>query len=347
MKKFPFFIAVILFFQLLPGSCSGQKSDTRNSLKIVFYNCENLFDTIDDKKNKGDNEFLPENKLGWDSERYYTKIKNISHVIYSIDSVNLPALVGLGEVENKNVLNDIVKSAYLKKADYKIVHYESSDDRGIDVALLYNPSFIKVIYSRKVNVFDEGKKLREILYAQVLAFKSDTLNVFVNHWKSRSGGTDETEFKRILYASALRKVVDSLFSKDASPKIIIMGDFNDEPNNKSVSEALKAYPPDKFIGEKTLYNLFYPAFLNNQGSHYYSGSEWSMLDQIIVSGDLLFSDKKTLHFKNGSAEIFKRNWMLYRNKKGEMLPSRTYKNSEYFGGCSDHLPVIIRLKYAD
>ncbi len=344
MKRF--FLIFSFFCFLSNFSCSAQKKNV-DYLKFVFYNCENLFDTIDDKHNKGDNEFLPENKLGWNSERYYTKIKNISHVIYNIDSLNFPALVGLGEIENKNVLNDIAKNSYLKKANYQYVHYESSDDRGIDVALLYNPSIIKVLYSRKVNVISDGRKLREILYAQVLAYKSDTLNVFVNHWKSRSGGTDETEFKRILYASALRKVVDSLFSRDISPKIIIMGDFNDEPNNKSVSEFLKAYPPDNFKGEKTLYNLFYPAYLNKQGSHYYSGSEWNMLDQIIVSGDLLFSDKKGLHFKNGSAEIFKRDWMLYRNKKGEKLPSRTYKNSEYFGGCSDHLPVTIRLNYTD
>lgn len=322
----------------------SQKNSSVNYLKIAFYNCENMYDTVDDKT-VNDNDFLPQSERNWNSAKYYTKINNISHVIYSIDSLNLPAIIGLGEIENKNVLHDLVHSNYLKKVPYKIIHYESSDPRGIDVALMVNPKIVDVVYSQEIKVFNKDKSLREMLYAKLLVFKKDTLNVFVNHWKSRVGNENETKYKRILYASTLRSIVDSLFKAERSPKIIIMGDFNDNPVDTSIACVLNAFSPEDFSRESNLYNLFYSTFMNQNGSLCYGKSQWNMFDQIIISGDLLGDSKCHLHYVSGSAEVFRRSWMLYTTKSGLRRPSKTYDGKKYFGGYSDHLPVTISLKY--
>lgn len=342
MKKLFFTLIILgLFFPFLSYA---QKSNQADHLKIVFYNCENLFDTIDDPK-INDNEFLPGNKKNWTLERYNTKLTNISRVIRATDSINLPDIVGLCEIENKKTLNDLVKSADLKEATYGIVHVESSDPRGIDVALLYNPAVLKVLHSRPVAVDNLGTKLREILYVKAIVLGVDTLNIFVNHWKSRSGGVEETQPKRILYASVLKKLTDSLFTKNQQANILIMGDFNDEPGDISVLKTLGALPSSENMQPKQLYNLFYDFYKLQKGSFYYSGEKkWNMMDQIIVSGNLFSPKKNQLHYVVGSAEIFSRDWMLYKNSSGEMLPSKTFSGINYHGGFSDHLPVRILLE---
>jgi len=343
MRKALFLVILSVFFQLWPGACSGQKSDSQGLLKIVFYNCENFFDIYDDS-HVNDNQFLPESKNSWTLERYNTKVKNISHVIFATDSINFPDVVGLAEVENKNILEDLAKSAFLKKANYQVVHYESSDDRGIDVALFYNPKKVKVLASRLIPVVSSGNKLREILYVKALTFNTDTLNIFVNHWKSRSGGVAETQPKRILYASVLKKITDSLFTKNPVANILIMGDLNDEPGDISVSTTLGALPPAEKNQVKKLYNLFYDFYEAKQGSYYYSGDKkWNMIDQMILSGNLFSTQKNKLHYVDGSAEIFRKNWMLYKSPSGEMLPSKTFSGTTYHGGYSDHLPITIQL----
>ncbi|HNW90815.1 MAG TPA: endonuclease [Bacteroidales bacterium] len=344
MKKNHILLLLTIFSLLCWGDCYSQCSDQGNSLKIVFYNCENFFDTDDDPR-KNDNEFLPENKKNWTLEKYNTKVSNISRVIYATDSINLPDIVGLCEIENQNILEDLAGNPYLKKAGFQTIHFESSDDRGIDVALLYDPVKIKILYSRPVPVDDSGKKLREILYVKAIALNSDTINVFVNHWKSRSGGTSETQPKRVLYALALKKVTDSLLAKNQHANIIIMGDFNDEPGDVSVSASLGALPPVEKPLSAALYNLFYDFYKARQGSYYYTGEKkWNMMDQIILSGNFFSSQKSKLHYVQGSAEIFRRNWMLYKSPSGELLPSKTYSGTKYHGGFSDHLPVTIQLE---
>jgi len=343
MKKSIFFIVLDIFILLLPGFCSGQKSDSRDLFKIVFYNCENLYDTIDDPR-KNDNEFLPSSKKNWTSERYETKIKNIAHVIYAADSINLPDIIGLCEIENINVLDDLINSTYLKNGNYQIVHYESTDVRGIDVALLCDTSIVNVLYSRPIPVYNSGRKMREILFVKATIRGADTLNIFINHWKSRAGGVSETEGKRDLYASVVKKNTDSLFTKNPKANIIIMGDLNDEPADTSVSMTLNALLPSEKPGSKSLYNLFYGFYNAQKGSYYYKDDKkWNMFDQIIISGNLLSSQKNKLHYIEGSAEIFRKNWMLYKSSSGEMLPSKTYDGSRYHAGFSDHLPVTIQL----
>jgi len=332
-----------IFFLFYSVTCYAQRNPADCRLKIVFYNCENFFDIYDDPV-KNDNEFLPQSKKNWTAERYQTKVNNISRVICAIDSINLPDIVGLCEIENGKTLADLIKNQNLSRGAYKAVHFESSDDRGIDVALLFDSSAAKVLSARPVPVSFSGVKLREILYAKTVVFNSDTLHIFVNHWKSRSGGIAETQSKRIMYASVLKKITDSLFLKNPNANIIIMGDLNDEPGDTSVFRELNAQGMVKNPQPQKLYNLFYDFYKAGQGSYYYGGDKkWNMMDQIILSGNLFSSQKNVLHYVPGSAEIFRRNWLLYQSPKSQMLPSKTYSGTMYHGGFSDHLPVTVSL----
>ncbi|MCK9613800.1 MAG: endonuclease [Bacteroidales bacterium] len=336
---------IFIFLVFFTFFVSAQKNYNQKEITVVFYNCENFFDTINNP-NTQDDEFLPEHKKNWNTQKYHKKIEHISKVISSIDSLAFPAIIGLSEIENSRVVGDLVNSRHLKKAAYKYVHFESSDIRGIDLVLLYDPKIIDVVCSRKVQVIFDGNKLREILYVKTVLNKSDTLNIFINHWKSRSGGVAETEPKRIQYAKTLSKLVDSLYKHDTFPSIILMGDFNDEPGDKSLMQYLKALSPVDKPAKGSLYNLFFPHYLNRQGSYYFTvDKKWNMLDQFIVSGDLLMQPIEKLHIKPGSAEIFQKKWMLYPDKTGQWPPSKTYDGGKYYGGYSDHLPVLIKLVY--
>jgi predicted extracellular nuclease len=312
------------------------------SAVIVFYNTENLYDTIDDP-GVSDEEFLPSSKNVWSTEKYNTKIKHISSVLAAVDSVNLPAIIGLAEIENQSVLNDLVSSDALKKGKYKIIHEESCDPRGIDVALLYKPSIFKEISHSEIPVYynnADEKATRECLYVCGIVNKKDTIHIIVNHWKSRSGGTEKTQPKRIVYAQTIRRVVDSVFAVRPNANILLMGDFNDNPIDTSLSMYLNAQKFQDALFPKNLYNLTYNIWDSGKGSHYYKS--WELFDQIIVSSNLL-AQKSTGLITDKEARIFRPNWILYTNSKGEMVPNRTYGQDKYFGGYSDHLPVCISL----
>ena len=325
---------------------SGIAPAQKNNFKVVFYNTENLFDTVDNP-HKNDNEYLPSSKKEWNSKKYNKKIENISKVLISSDSINLPAIIGMAEIENETVLNDLTTKTGLKKGSYKYIFKESSDPRGISVALVYKPSVLKVVFSKNIRVVSEANEkedeLREILYVKGVFNKKDTLNIFVNHWKSRVGGAETTEPKRILYAQTLKKVVDSLYNRKSNSKIIIMGDFNDNPDNTSISKYLDAQKPSATVEPKTLYDVMMIKFQNGEGSLYYKS--WDMFDQIIVSSNLFLQQKKTLHLNLNNYGVVKRSWMLYTDKNGLQTPSKTYGGNNYFGGYSDHLPVYITLTY--
>ena len=234
------------------------------SIKIAFYNVENLFDTINDPQTK-DDEFTPTSKKQWTTERYNEKLNDISKVLKGIGNNKLPDLVGFAEVENKTVLNDLIAVNLEEKDNYKIVHEESSDARGIDVALIYNTKSLTYLYHKKIPIHTgEEYKVRDILYTIFLLDKTDTLHVFVNHWKSRSGGQEKTEPQRIICAQTLRNSIDSVQSINPHAKIIAIGDLNDEPENKSIFETLKA---NNTNDPGTLTNLMLPLSKQGLGTH--------------------------------------------------------------------------------
>jgi len=321
-----------------------ENNKIRGDYRIMFYNCENLFDIYNDSL-KRDDDFTPDGVKHWSKNKYYDKLANISKVITAVGGWEPPELVGLCEIENYFVLKQLTEVSLLKVFKYKIIHYESPDKRGIDVALLYIPSKFTPIKSKNIPVVfkDNGRPTRDILYVKGTTTKKDTLHIFVNHWPSRWGGMLETEHKRMYVASVLQIKVDSIFRTDKSAKIIIMGDLNDFPTNKSLIESLKTSHNFDNIKSNQLYNLaWYLQEEKGLFSHSFHG-EAGVLDQMIVSGALLDSSAN-IYMTKDNAHILNAKFLLENdpNYVGE-IPFRTYLGMKYHGGFSDHLPVYIDL----
>jgi predicted extracellular nuclease len=311
---------------------------------VVFYNTENLYDTIDDKK-VSDSQYLPDARIPWNTARYNDKLQKIAQVFSEIDPHGLPSLIGVCEVENKKVLEDLVAQPALKNGDYRIVHYNSPDQRGIDVALLYSASDFTVVKSISIRVdlpTDTLGPTRDILYVKGFVNNSsrDTLHIFVNHWPSRREGQEASEPNRMAAAKALRQAVDSLLALKAPANILIMGDFNDEPTNKSLTEGLNAGFPGSVARDNKLYNLMEKAYTEGRGTLYFD--KWQVFDQFIISKNLM-EKQKGLNLPEKEGKIFSADYLLYTPKTGDPRPNRTIGN-QYFGGYSDHLPVYLEFK---
>jgi endonuclease/exonuclease/phosphatase family metal-dependent hydrolase len=339
---------VLFFF------CAVLSVEAQTSFRVMFYNVENLFDT-EDEPNKNDDEFTPRGFRSWTNKRYYAKLNNLAKVITSVGQWDTPALIGLCEVENDKVLKDLTSYSLLKKMEYRYIVTESADRRGIDNALLYQRDRFKYLYHSCIPIdFPENKrkKTRDILYVTGQVITGDTLDVFVCHFPSRRGGEIESEPDRMYVASVIREKADSLMFIREKANILIMGDFNDEPSDKSISETMKAkaipsqaissqaisFRPDK----NDLYNLFLSIQQESKIGSYKYGNQWNFLDQIIISGDLLTRENR-FHALPESAAIFRETFLLTEDKShGGKRPKKTYHGRKYEGGYSDHLPV-----YAD
>jgi predicted extracellular nuclease len=317
----------------------------RVAFRVMFYNVENLFDTEDDSLTN-DNEFLPDQGKYWTPKKYQTKLNHIYQVITAIGGWELPEVIGLCEIENRKVLDDLINRTPLYRAGFEIVHYESPDSRGIDVAFLYRKEYFTVDYSRPIHVnFPKsmGKTTRDILYVKGRDNSNDTLHIFINHWPSRWGGQMETEEKRMFCASVVKDITDSIMRAQLGANIIICGDLNDHPTDRSLLESLATRTSFENIRNKSLYNLsYYLQEVKGLGSHKYQG-HWGVLDQIIVSGGLL-DKNSSLYTTPDDAHIFKEDFLLVDDEKytGKEL-YRTYLGYKYIGGYSDHLPVYLDL----
>ena len=317
----------------------GRYNNSKN-ITVVFYNVENLFDTKNDQGSR-DAEFTPGGKNKWTEDRYQKKVEDISKVLSSINKNELPEIIGLCEIENRKVLDDLVSTKLLADGNYKIEHFESPDYRGIDCALLYRPDEFTILKSTPVKVAfadDLNFKTRDILYVKGKTKNKEEFHIFVNHWPSRIGGLEQSEPKRMSVACILKSKIDSVQNGNPNANILVMGDMNDEPSNKSLSEVLSAKNPEKENGG--LVNLMYSVHLNKEGSYFYRGN-WNMLDNIIISANLL--DNKGLLCKDRQGHVFHEKWMEYEAKNGEISPNRTYGGSTYYGGVSDHFPIYAQL----
>jgi endonuclease/exonuclease/phosphatase family metal-dependent hydrolase len=335
IKKILFFSIIALFI----GSCTLQEKKHN----VVFYNVENLFDTINHPE-KRDDDFTPKGRYKYSSERYQKKLEKLSKVLATIDSTKLPSVIGLCEVENRLVLEDLIKQKALLKGNYGIAHTESPDKRGIDCAFLYNKNDFQYISHNVISIqfpWEPNYKTRDILHVTGKMEKEE-LHFFINHWPSRRGGQEKSEKNRVFVAEQLKKAVDKIQSEDENAKIIIMGDFNDEPNNKAVIETLEAGNNKNLKNPSDLYNLMYDLDLAGKGTYNYRGN-WNMLDNLIVSNSLL-KDTKGLHTSFDAGKIYQAEWICYKNRKGIFVPSRTYGGPNYYGGFSDHFPVYFQLK---
>lgn len=335
------FLGVLFIF--ISISTFSQKNTEQFS--ILFYNVENLFDTKNDPETE-DDEYTPKGERYWTNQKLNQKIQNISKVILSSAGWDLPALVALCEVENKYVLEKLRNDSPLKSKQYKIIHKESPDHRGTEVAVLYNPQQFNPITYNYFPLKDKNDVViatREILYLAGIIGETDTLHVFVNHWPSRYSGMLETKADRMLAAQTLRQKVDALFELYSNPKIIIVGDFNDQPADESIQETLVAKKMGNEIDTKILYNLSYSWSSDNTGTLKFQ-SQWSVFDQIIVSGNLL-NTKSGYSTNPENASIINQPFLFEKDEKyGGQKPKRTYYGYQYLGGFSDHLPILLRLQ---
>lgn len=332
---------------------SSSKKDTKNEIvqdeptksskssthTIAFYNVENLFDIEDDPKTF-DEDFTPTGKLKWTQERYEDKIKKLAKVITSIGDKDGAEIIGFCEIENEKVLQDLINNPLLKKQGYKYVHYDSPDERGIDVALLYKSSVFEVTFSKNYEAKLDKDKTRDILLVSG-KLDGEEVHFVVNHWSSRGEGEEKSEPKRMVSALVARKIVDDLEAKNPNAKVLLMGDFNDEPFNESITKGLQAIDKPTLQG-KQLFNTL--AFLEKQGRGTYNfKGDWNMLDQIIITKGFL-SVKKTKGWIYVQGDIYEPDYLKEMTGKYKGNPFRTYVGTKYLGGTSDHFPIYVHLE---
>lgn len=337
-------ITIFLFFFYLPFSSTinGQKA---NVAAIGFYNVENLFDTENDLL-IDDEEFLPEGGRSWTADKYAEKSANMAKVISEIGLELCPdgvSVLGLAEIENRRVIQDMIQQPSLKSRNYQIIHHDSPDQRGVDVALIYNPAHFRVLEHKPIPLINmEGDKrrfTRDILYVKGVLDNTDTLFVLVNHWPSRGGGEKQTAPYRNNGARVCRSVYDSLLQNHKHVNMIIMGDLNDNPDNVSITSYLRAKPSLDKTGEKDLYNPFHEMYRRGLGSNAYRDT-WSLFDQIIISKDLIDNADGYKYYK---AFIFNKKLLVTQKGKYKGYPFRTFNFDNYQGGYSDHFPTYIYL----
>lgn len=336
---------LVLLTVLFSVSANAQKTNYKVGL-IGFYNLENLFDTIDDPK-INDQEFLPGTAKNYNTSIYMDKLGKLSDVLSQIGTDLSPdglSIIGDAEVENETVLRDLINQPSLKSRNYQIVHYDSPDERGIDVCLLYNPKYFRPIKSEPLfvpllNPDSTERKTRDVLMVYG-KYDGEDLFVFVNHWPSRRGGEEASAPGRAKAASVCRSKVDSIMKTNPDAKIVIMGDLNDDPVSPSVAKVLKAKPERKIVEKGDLFNPFAAPYKQGIGTLAYNDS-WNLFDQIIVSSGLLNKDQPGYFFHE--AKIFKKPWLLETEGKYKGYPKRTWDFDHYQGGYSDHLPTYIVL----
>ena len=321
---------------MLPFSKEPNKDS--NIYTIAFYNVENLFDTIDDP-NKHDDDFLPGSEKRWTNKRYKKKIYKLGTAISQIGkerSGKSPILVGLAEVENKKVLDDLVNTNHLENHNYDYVHYDSPDERGIDVALLYQKKHFEVIDSQSISIDitaegDSPDYTRDILLVEGL-LNEERMYIIVNHWSSRREGVKETEFKRLIASEKVIEICNNIRDKDSDAKIVVMGDFNDDPSSKSIQQLTNTL---------NLYNPMETLLSYTRGSLNHK-FKWNIFDQIIISTNFFETEKESHSFSK--ADIFDEEFLQQYKGKFKGQPFRTFVGAKYKGGYSDHFPVFIQLK---
>lgn len=339
-NQLAYILAALFSFSLFTGTSPAPEQEQKKvqDLKIMFYNVENLFDTLD-APDKDDAEFLPDAKKQWNSQRYQAKLDSLARVIGAA-LANNAGIVGLAEIENRLVLDDLVAHPLLAKRKFKIQHQESPDERGIDVALLVpehivcdSTFFIPIHFAA-----DSTEKTRDILMARVKLNKKE-LWLAVAHFPSRSGGEEVSRPKRMFVASELKSKMEQLKKNSTQSSFLIMGDFNDEPADSSMYYVLGA---DSLGGKSDLVNLMWPLKNQGKGTYKYRDS-WNMLDQFIVSRNLM--ENSPIKVLEPGAIIYSESYLMEQEGKFKGNPWRTFAGNNYLGGYSDHFPILITLRY--
>ncbi|KYG81253.1 hypothetical protein AWW67_07815 [Roseivirga seohaensis] len=341
------------YFLLISVHVYGQKAylasesfdpSPRNEdrVRLAFYNVENLFDYFDDSLTI-DEQFLPRGDHYWTKSRYTEKQNKLAKTILAMGGWDAPELIGFCEIENRYVLESLTQFTQLKSLGYEIIHKDSRDARGIDVAAIYRPDKLKLLnyeYYQLNFPFDIASRTRDILHTVMELPNKDTLHFFVNHWPSKFGGEFETQPKRMFAAQFVRTKADSLLKLNPNAHIVITGDFNDEPDEESMLNGLAVNTDINTLKPTDLYNLMYELRFV-AGTHSFE-NKWGILDQFVVSGNLLLKQSRT-RVRDRTAQIFDMDFLIMEGATGARRPFRTYQGPKYIGGYSDHLPIILDL----
>lgn len=322
---------------------SAQTNQYKVSL-VGFYNLENFYDTVNNP-NVDDEEFLPNSQRHYNSHIYLDKISRLSDVISQMGTDINPdglALLGVAEVENDTVLTDLIHAAKLKDRKLKFEHYDSPDRRGVDVGLIYNPKYFKVLYSAPFFVqLPGGSKdswaTRDVLYVKGI-LDGDTIHVFVNHWPSRSGGEERSIPARAAAAGVVKKRVDSLMAISPTAKVVIMGDLNDDPVSPSLTKVIGAKGNIKDVKEDGIYNPYMDFYKRGLGTSPYQDA-WGLFDQVLISGAFLNKDQPGYAYRK--AVIFNKEFMVQKTGHYRNYSKRTWDGMVYNYGYSDHFPVYL------
>jgi predicted extracellular nuclease len=340
-------LLVITVFFISSNFLVGQTDSKKNFLvnTIAFYNVENLFDTINDPKT-WDDDRTPKGKDKWTSIIYKKKLNNIAKVIADIgfDLTNqAPSIIGLCEIENRRVLEDLIKTESLIKEDYQIIHYDSPDERGIDVAMLYKQNRFKLSSSKTYPLYLKRKDgSRDYTRDHLLVsgfLDKDPIHFIINHWPSRSGGQMRSEPSRILAGKVNKKIIDSILQSNPKANIISMGDFNDNPSDKSIKPILNTTFKKSKIKEGQLFNPMEELYRKGYGSYRYR-DKWDMIDQFFLSKNLV-DNKNGLFFLKAS--VFNKKYLINPSGKYEGYPFKSFAGGKFLNGYSDHFPIYLYL----
>ncbi|MBT8178318.1 MAG: endonuclease [Eudoraea sp.] len=315
-----------------------KRKKSPNTHTLVFYNLENIFDTQDDPRTL-DDDFTPEGVKKWTPKRYRRKLRKLANTLNKVGKLTsgkMPAFIGVAEVENRKVLSDLINTKPLNRYSMGIVHHDSPDERGIDTALLYDPECFQVIRSEAIPLMvfnEEGVRdyTRDILHVEG-KLNGEQLHVFVNHWPSRRRGEEVTEQRRLTASETLSQYMQQIAENHPDPNFIVMGDFNDGPEAKSL-QFLK--------NSLNLYNPMEKLASPERGSANYRRS-WSLFDQILISPNFFNYEKGSHSFAH--ANIFDAHFLTEWKGRYRGNPFRTYVGKKYLGGFSDHFPVYVQFK---
>jgi endonuclease/exonuclease/phosphatase family metal-dependent hydrolase len=325
----------------------SQNQRTYKIHTVAFYNLENLFDTIDNPAKFDESSPIMELKFDR-QDAYQKKVKNMARVLADIGrdvSNNAPVIIGVSEVENQEVLEDVINDSALRDSNYGIVHYHSPDARGIDVALLYQKQFFSPTStsSHELKIYDNITRKRIYTRDQLLVsgyLDGELMHFIVTHWPSRSGGEAKSQYNRIAAAKLSKYLVDSLQVIDPYAKVFIMGDFNDNPNNASIKKVLKSQKDKNKVEFKGIYNPYENFFRNGLGTTAYRDA-WSLFDQILFTKPLLGKDYDSFQFYK--AGIFNKEYLTTPHGAYKGYPFRSWSDGGFSGGFSDHFPVYIHI----
>ncbi len=347
MKRVFFVVWLLSGWAIQISYLKAQSSENYQVAGIAFYNLENLFDTIRDP-NIRDSEFLPEGDKNWTGARYQEKLNHLAKVITNIGrevGLDGPLLLGVAEVENRRVLEDLCKTEILTGKNYQIIHQDSPDRRGIDVAFLYRGNYFRPIafQSHRLQLKDQADfKTRDQLVVSGILDR-DTLHVVVNHWPSRSGGEKRSEPRRLEAAALSRHICDSIYQLHPEAKILVMGDFNDDPSNESIRKVMRAGGKSQGLAAGDFFNPMFEMHKKGYGTLAYRDN-WQIFDQILLSDALVDEQDQGYVYLPGSAQVFAPSWLKQSEGRFRGYPFRTYVGSNYKGGYSDHFPVYLLLR---